>query len=434
MYILIYNFFHYSPILGYDAEAHYSYVDYFSRYLPRSINLPTRADTREFFSPPIAYIFPSISQIFCRNFLESNNLLQDCRPIYGNATQVFQSFLYLVTIYINLLTLKLFNKSKTIINTSYLLLISLLAVNYRTISMIRGEIYILFFLSLFLYFILKIEKSNFTFNLNTPIYLGLIIGSIALSRQWGFFLFIPVIILLFNKQILNKAEYLKIWIPSAVLGFVLSGWFYINLYLQTNSFFAFNMNRTNFSLSNQPVSFYFPTSENFQYLFYKPIRPYLDNQFLSILYSDLWGDYWGYFSFTSGFLSIGRDQFIIGDYFALVNKVSIFTFLIIFIFYIYSYKKYSSSFLIKYINLATLCSFIGYLIFTISYPVETGDNIKATYIIQGFHLLVFLASVYFERLKTINLKTYNILITLLVLIYINNFQTFLSHFPRNFYP
>ena len=57
MYILIYNFFHYSPILGYDAEAHYSYVDYFSRYLPRSINLPTRADTREFFSPPIAYIF-----------------------------------------------------------------------------------------------------------------------------------------------------------------------------------------------------------------------------------------------------------------------------------------------------------------------------------------------------------------------------------------
>ena len=144
MYILIYNFFHYSPILGYDAEAHYSYVDYFSRYLPRSINLPTRADTREFFSPPIAYIFPSISQIFCRNFLESNNLLQDCRPIYGNATHVFQSFLYLVTIYINLLTLKLFNKSKTIINTSYLLLISLLAVNYRTISMIRGEIYILF--------------------------------------------------------------------------------------------------------------------------------------------------------------------------------------------------------------------------------------------------------------------------------------------------
>ena len=245
--------------------------------------------------------------------------------------------------------------------------------------------------------------------------------------------FIYHILLLFNKQIQNKLEYLKIWIPSALIGFILSGWFYINLYLQNNSFIPFNMKRTSFSLSNQPLSFYFPTYENFKYLFYKPIRPHLDNQFFSILYSDLWGDYWGYFSFTSGFLSTGRDQLIIGDYFALVNKVSIFTFLTIFIFYVYSYKKYRSSFLIKYINLAILSSFIGYLIFAISYPVPTGDSIKATYIIQGFHLLVFIASIYFEKLKKENIKIYNALITLLVLIYIHNFETFLSHFPLNFY-
>ena len=45
-----------------------------------------------------------------------------------------------------------------------------------------------------------------------------------------------------------------------------------------------------------------------QYLFSKPIRPNLDNQFFSIIYSDLWGDYWGYFIFTSRFLDIGRNQ------------------------------------------------------------------------------------------------------------------------------
>ena len=49
-------------------------------------------------------------------------------------------------------------------------------------------------------------------------------------------------------------------------------------------------------------------------LFTKPIRPFLDNQFLTILYSDLWGDYWGYFSFTSRYLDIGRDQLMIGDF------------------------------------------------------------------------------------------------------------------------
>ena len=35
---------------------------------------------------------------------------------------------------------------------------------------------------------------------------------------------------------------------------------------------------------------------------------------------------------------------------------------------------------------------------------------------------------------TLSQKLYNSLLTVLVVIYINNFQTFLSHFPMNFYP
>ena len=36
-YILIYNVLHYDPILGYDAEAHYAYIDTFLGYLPREL-------------------------------------------------------------------------------------------------------------------------------------------------------------------------------------------------------------------------------------------------------------------------------------------------------------------------------------------------------------------------------------------------------------
>tara|TARA_B110000444_G_scaffold259840_1_gene304836 strand:- start:1858 stop:3213 length:1356 start_codon:yes stop_codon:yes gene_type:complete len=431
-YIIIYNIFFYSPILGYDAESHYLYVDYISRYLPREIRMPVRLDTREFFNPPFAYLAPSFFQIICRNTIESENLLQACRPIYGTATQIFQSIMYIATIAVNLFTLKLFNNSKKIFNTSYLIMISLLAVNYRTVSMIRGENYILFFLSIFLYLILKMEKSNYKFNFKRTIYFGLVIGGLALSRQWAFFLFLPIIIMLFTTQINDKKEYLKIWIPSSVIGFLLSGWFYINLYLKAGSFTAFNMERTSFSFYNQPISFYIPTLENFKYLFFKPIRPHLDNQFFSILYSDLWGDYWGYFSFTSGYLDIGRNQLAIGDYFARVNIISIFTFTVICVFYFLSFKKYSQSFLIRYCNLAIVSSFLGYLLFAISFPVETGDSIKATYIIQGFHLVIFVSSIYFEKLKIMNIKIYNIFISLLLIIYIHNFQTFLSHFPYNF--
>ena len=57
--IMVINFQIYDPIYGYDAEAHYNYIDFFSMYLPDTIKVPTSEDTREFFSPPMPYLFPS---------------------------------------------------------------------------------------------------------------------------------------------------------------------------------------------------------------------------------------------------------------------------------------------------------------------------------------------------------------------------------------
>ena len=431
-FILIYNILHFNPILGYDAEAHFRYVDYIARYLPREIKLPSQSETREFFNPPLGYFFPSIAQVFCRNLINSNNLLNDCRPIYGKATQIFQSIMYLITILINLYTLKLFNKSKSFFNVSYLILVSLLAVNYRTISMVRGEPYILLFLSLFLLIIYKAENNDYFLSFKFVFLSGMIIGCIALSRQWGFLLFIPLIILLFFKT--SKRQYLIFWSLSSIIGFLLSGWFYVGLYRKYGSFTAFNMESKGFSFANQELTFYFPSLDQLIYLFSKPIRPYLDNQFLSILYSDLWGDYWGYFTFTSRFLDIGRGQLSIGDYLARVNLISIITSTVIIIFCYFSYKKYKSIFLVKYINLALITSFVGYLLFTIAYPNSTGDTIKSTYIIQAFHLMVFLASIYFNDLKKTNKKVFNLTLMIFVVIYFHNFQTYLSHFPFNYFP
>ena len=130
LYILIYNILHYNPILGYDAEAHFGYVDYFSRYLPNEFRLPSENDTREFFNPPLGYLVPSLAQVICRNIIDSNNFLVECQPIYGKVSQIFQSFMYIATISINLYTLKLFNKSNSFVNAGYLLIISLLCLKF----------------------------------------------------------------------------------------------------------------------------------------------------------------------------------------------------------------------------------------------------------------------------------------------------------------
>ncbi len=427
LYILIYNIFHFDPILGYDAEAHFNYVNYISRYLPNELRLPSSDETREFFNPPLGYLIPSIAQVFCRNIIISSDFLLDCQPIYGKVTQIFQSFMYVFTIFINLYTLKLFNKSRSIFNASYLILVSLLAVNYRTISMIRGEPYILFFLSLFILLIYKADNSEYDFNFKSIFFTGIVIGTIALSRQWGFLLFIPLIVLLINKN--SKRNYLIFWSTSSFIGALLSSWFYIGLYKNYGSFTAFNMESKGISFSNQNLSFYIPNLSQLEYLFTKPIRPNLNNQFISIVYSDLWGDYWGYFTFTSRFLNDGRNQLNIGDYLARVNIVSVITTLIIIYFCRLTFKKYKSNFIIQYINLAWITTFIGYLLFTISFPNSTGDTIKSAYIIQAFHLMVFLASIYLHDLKRLNEKIYNGILITLVIIYIHNFQSYLSHFP-----
>lgn len=433
-YILIFNIFHYSPILGYDGEAHFNYVDFMAMYLPNKLVLPLAQDTREFFSPPVGYLFPSLAQVVCRNVIISNNFASDCQPIYGKATQVFQSVLYIVTLLINLYTLKLFNRSKSLINSGYLLLLSLLAVNYRTLSMIRGEPYILFFMSIFILIIYKFSLNNFEYKFKNILFTGVIIALLALSRQWAFLLFLPIIILAVKPKLNFKFQHFKFWLSSSLIGALFSSWFYFNLYFRYGSFTSFNQAKPPFSFKNQPFDFYFPTIKQIDYIFTSPIRPFLDNQFFGILYADLWGDYWGYFSFTSRFLDVGRNQLLIGSYFSRVNVISIFTTLLIIIFCYLSVKSFKNVYLVQFLKLAIFSSFFGYLMFSISFPENNGDTIKASYIIQLFHLAVFLASIYFQKLKTINLRIYKLLLFFLTIIYIHNYQTYLSHFPINFYP
>ena len=205
-------------MLGYDAPAHFTYIDYFSRYLPRSFKLPTNLDSREFFSPPIPYIIPSFFQVLCRNVIESSNFLSDCRPFYSKYTLIFQYILFIFTVFINLKTLGLFFSTKSKLFTSYFLLISMLSVSYRTFSMIGGTIYSIF-LSLLLYNFVKISKKNFVFRFSDVMYFGIVIGCLALSRQWAFLLFPGFFLLFFIKKTQNINSYRNFIIGSFLLGF-----------------------------------------------------------------------------------------------------------------------------------------------------------------------------------------------------------------------
>ena len=432
-FICIFNIFHYDPIEGYDAEGHFEYIDHFSRYLPREINLPNVENSREFFNPPVGYLIPSFAQVLCRNIIQSENFIDDCRPIYSTTAQIAQLFLFLFTLFINFKTVKLFFNENENIKFEFLLLASLTAVNYKTIIQIRGEPYILFFLSFLLLIFLKAEKDNFTPTVSRILKFGVTIGLLALSRQWAFLLFPAFFIIYFYVPIKQKINYAKFVISSFLLGFILSSWYYFSLLIRYGSFTAFNKEPIGFNLSNQPLNFYIPTLEDLYLVFTKPIRPNFSNQFFSILYSDYWGDYWGYFSFTSRKLELGRNQLYIGDYLARVNTLSFFATIFILLSIFKVFQLYNSSIFVRYIFLSVVITFFGYLWFLINYPdLPTGDTNKAVYMAQLFNLLLISSTIFLIRLRSKSHLIYKSLIIYFIFLYFHNYSSYLSHFPYRF--
>lgn len=432
-FILIYNLFHYDPIQGYDGEAHHAYVQNFlNLYIPNKIDQPTSNLTYEYFSPPLPYLLPAFVNEICKQLTDYNLLY--CQQSYGFINIFFQSVLFVLTILIYMKTLKIL-KINIKKNTLLVLLIGILTINYKSISMIRAETYVFFFCSLLIYFLTQLANKDFIYSKIDIIKFGTVIGAIALSRQWGFLLFPGLFLLtLFIQK--NKKKFFYFLVYSFTIGFFISSWFYFNLFFEYGTFTAFNLEPTKFSLQNQSFGFYFPSYYDFQIMFSKPIRPLLDNKFIPILYSDLWGDYWGYFSFTSRNIEIGRGQAFVGDYLARVNIVSLlpsFLFLLSIyknLLYVKSLKRTSYFYLNIYLLISIFTIFIGYLWFTISYPVDSGDTIKSTYMIHLFHLISFSSFMYLYRIKEKLPTLYGFMYLIVLLSFFHNINAMLSHFPQ----
>jgi hypothetical protein len=433
VYALIYNLFHYDPILGYDGEAHHAYVQNFLNiYIPGKTNQPASNFTYEFFSPPLPYVLPTVVNETCKSFSVAVDYLEFCQNVYGFINIIFLSLAYLSLLFIYMKIVKKILGSNNIQSSITLLVLGLFSTNYKAISMIRAEVYILFLSALLIYRLLLLIEKSYVFNTRDVLIFGSIIGLLALSRQWAFLLFPAYFIIFFFIEKKNKKTYFQFLTYSFMVGFTISSWFYFGLYLDYGSFTSFNMESTSFSTSNQTLTFFTSSS----YFFSKPIRPYFENSFLPILYSDIWGDYWGYFSFTSRSLDVGRNQLLIGDYLGRVNIVSIFPSLLLLLGFMKSLKsinfkkKTTLDFLYIYIVFGIIFSLFGYLWFLTTYPETTGDTIKSTYIIQMFHLLGLATVIHLEKLKINKSYFYNIIQISLLIVFIHNFQTMLSHFPK----
>lgn len=289
-------------------------------------------------------------------------------------------------------------------------------------------------------------------------------GLCALSRQWGILLFPPIFLFLFFQWIrLPQWRYsiIKTLCLCLVLIFVISGWFYISLHSKYGSITAFNRKpNAQFSFRNQPLEFYVGLEPRL--LFGNPVRPNFPNQFLPIFYSELWGDYWGYFTiygidtrnsrFVNGrliqkiFSKGTRPDWLetnyktIGAYLGRVNLISTFPSALALISLIFAgmgilQSRRSKPIVARqrelyfFLLLIISTSIAGYFWFLIKYPnIGKGDTIKATYMSQILPFVAILVGILIEHVKRSSQFLYRLTLGGLCFSFVHNIFTMITHY------
>ncbi len=420
--VLINSILH-NPEIGYDGKSHLIYM----RVLP--YRLPTVEETREFFSPPLPYFLPSLLDKACLNLKEIRDVsvkIDDCLRSTGKFAQFINFILSLGVTFLFTKIAGVLRPDNRFWKFSSLALLGVMTVYYKTFAQVRGEPYVVFLTVLAIYYLSKMVHDRGQVTLTSGIGLGIILGLLSLSRQWGFMLMPAIfglmgLVWIFDQK--HRWQFVTSLSISFVVAFLVCGWFYLHLYFEHGSLLTFNRSPQAFSFSNQPPSFYRQSGLSNLMLFKSPTRPTFENQFFPILYSDVWGDYWGYFVYIQdrSSLSFNRSSLgvmekkgnreIINPFLGRVNAVSIFPSLIFLAGILTSaasnhkllgqdQEEKNRSLFYMFLLMFVIVSFMLYLYFLISYTMTDQDStIKATYMLHVLIIFPLLGAEFLERVR-----------------------------------
>jgi len=440
--IVLINAIFQHPKIGYDVGQNLIYI----QVLPD--RLPSQNDTYEFFSPPLPYFLPSRFDILCEHYgstrfstYNGSEVSNVCRTYDGKFAQALNVLLSIGTTILLLMIAEQIKPGNRFFKISALMMLALLTVYYKTFSQVRGEPYVVFFIALSIYLINEILKTT-TLDYRLILATGISLGLLVLSRQWGFFIFPAIFLLIIwifiqDRQTgwLRARQFFLITLLSAITG----GWFYIHLYLEYGTFSAFNIQQPAYPSAEETLTFFRQTELQNLKLFQEPVRPVFDHQsFFAIMYSETWGDYWGYFTFIkpgSAPDNIGN-QALIAPYLGEVNLASVLPSLLLFTGFVFGIIQIfqpgksptSERTFLVFITLLALSTIFGYLWFIYRYFAQNNLVVKATYIIQFFIALLFLFSGFMEAVRKKSQWAYNLILIVLTLVFIHNLPAMITRY------
>ncbi len=253
-----------------------------------------------------------------------------------------------------------------------------------------------------------------------------------MSRQWGAFILIGIalwwLILVFKRREVSW----RLLIPglaASLIALTLGGWFYLAQFSNTGTILAFNRPA---DTAPKPITFF--TGLGGHNLFAYPFSPGYDGQAIPIFYTEIWGDYFGYFHLQRPPIASPVPASVL-SYMGRVNAVSLLPTFILLIglafggYSIFRSLRASPSDEGLSYSLFTLCtvvSIIGFIWFLVRYPSSDADTAKATYLLQIFPCLCLLTAAWLTTLRrrwTIGFKG---MVILLVLVAVHNSLMYFS--------
>ncbi len=289
-------------------------------------SLPSEAETEEYFSPPLPLLpgtliyaatqpfadspamNPPNDEAFLSSWLYYNFLSSlDDFPLSlaGKATQLLNVLYSLVSTWLLLAIAVRLRPQPIHFRTLALGILGMLPLYYKTFAMVLAEPLMFLLVLLGAYWLLPLfDAGGLTWRRAAA--LGAVAGLGMLTRQW----FVSVALVLglgvavaAYQQRLDWRRALLAVSSFALVALALALPFYLYLQVNAGSALAFNLEAED-SQAGYDLAYYFTLVDD--ETFTNPVRNAMGSQFIPILYSETWGDYWAYFVVWGRDLDSGR--------------------------------------------------------------------------------------------------------------------------------
>jgi hypothetical protein len=363
--------------LGYDALAHRTYAD----LLVHHGHIPSPSESQEFHTPPGFYAVAGAAEAVASG-LGATDPWQVARAL--NVAWVLGAAILTL-----LIARELFPRDR-LLQVAALAFAGLVPVVLKLAAMLHPETLSLFASTLALYLAVRTLVRR-SYGWRAAVVLGVALGAAQLVRGANLWL-VPVVLAGFAAAALGDAEGRRRVVSSALVVLaataVVAGPWYVRQTVEYSNPVAFNRPAPDVPLwRRRPLSFY--TGLGLPQSIDDPTRPQFVNELIPTLYSEIWGDYFGYFAWTtaaSGTTPVPLDptglkelkaQNVLGLVPTLLATGGVLG--LLWASLRRGLRRADPGLLV--IALLPIVGLLGFLLFTVTYPSGDGDVIKAAYVL-----------------------------------------------------